>query len=92
MFRFFRDWEKNNKKIFHSVEIGNDIHIYINIKRVFFDSLIKSTVYLLIFRHITGGVFNLGSLNSPFHQSYVSMCVGASWEIAKVFLKSLVYM
>ena len=27
-----RDWEKNNKKHFHNVEIGNDILIYINIK------------------------------------------------------------
>ena len=36
MFHFFtRDWEKNNKKHFHSVDIGNDILIYINIKRVF---------------------------------------------------------
>ena len=36
MFHFFtRDWEKNNKKHFHSVEIGNDILIYINIKRLF---------------------------------------------------------
>ena len=35
-FSFFtRDWEKNNKKHFHSVEIGNDILIFINIKRVF---------------------------------------------------------
>ena len=34
MFHFFtRDGEKNNKKHFHSIEIGNDI-IYINIKRV----------------------------------------------------------
>ena len=32
------------------VEIGNDIALYINIKQVFFDSLIKSTVYLLTFR------------------------------------------
>ena len=32
---FTRDWEKNNKKHFQSVEIGNDILIYINIKRVF---------------------------------------------------------
>ena len=51
MFHFFRrDWEKNNKTRFHSVEIRNDILIYINIKRVFFGSLIKSTAYLLIFR------------------------------------------
>ena len=28
----------------------NDILVYVNIKRVFFDSFIKSTVYLLIFR------------------------------------------
>ena len=35
-FNFFtRDWENNNQKHFHSVEIGNDILIYINIKRVF---------------------------------------------------------
>ena len=32
---FTRDWEKNNKKHFYSVEVGNDILIYINIKRVF---------------------------------------------------------
>ena len=32
---FTRDWEKNNKKYFQSVEIGNDILIYINLKRVF---------------------------------------------------------
>ena len=51
MFHFFkRDWEKKNKKHFHSVEIQNDIFNYINIKRVFFDSLIESTVYLLILR------------------------------------------
>ena len=49
IFFFIRDWGKNNKKHFHSVEIGNDILIYIKIKQVFFDSLIKSTVYLLIF-------------------------------------------
>ena len=30
-----RDWKKSNKKQFPSVEIGNDILIYINIKRVF---------------------------------------------------------
>ena len=47
---FTKYWEKNNKKHFHSVEIGNDILIYINKKQVFFDSLVKSTVYLLIFR------------------------------------------
>ena len=36
MFHFFtRGWEKNNKKHFHIVEIGNDILIYTNIKRVF---------------------------------------------------------
>ena len=36
MFHFFtRDWEKNNKKHFHSVEMENDILVYINIKRVF---------------------------------------------------------
>ena len=47
MFHFFtRDWGKNSKKYLHSVEIGNDILIYIKIKRVFFDSLIKSSVYL----------------------------------------------
>ena len=49
LFFLIREWEKNNEKHFHSVEIGNDILIYINIKRVFFDSLIKFTVYLLIF-------------------------------------------
>ena len=32
---FTRDCERNNKKHFQSVEIGNDILIYINIKRVF---------------------------------------------------------
>ena len=31
-------------------ELQNDILVFINIKQVFFDSLIKSTVYLLIFR------------------------------------------
>ena len=30
-----RDWKKNNKKQFPSVEIRNDILVYINIKRVF---------------------------------------------------------
>ena len=45
LFILIREWEKNNEKHFHSVEIGNDILIYINIKRVFFDSLIKSTVF-----------------------------------------------
>ena len=35
-FLFFKqDWEKNNKKHFHVVEIGNYILIYINIKWVF---------------------------------------------------------
>ena len=46
---FARDWEKNKKKHFHSVEIGNDILVFINIKREFLDSLIKSTVFILIF-------------------------------------------
>ena len=46
---FTREWEKNNKKHFHSVQLGNYILIYINIKRVLFDSLIKSAAYLLIF-------------------------------------------
>ena len=32
---FTREWEKNNKKYFQSVEIKNDILIYINIKSVF---------------------------------------------------------
>ena len=32
---FTRNWEKNNKMHFQNVEIGNDILIYINIKRVF---------------------------------------------------------
>ena len=51
MFHFStREWENNNKKHFHSVQIGNFILIYIKIKRVFFNSLIKSAVYLLIFR------------------------------------------
>ena len=36
MLHFFtRNWKKNNKKYFRSVEIGNDILIYVNIKRVF---------------------------------------------------------
>ena len=35
MFYFSRDCEKNDKKYFQSVEIGNNILIYINIKRVF---------------------------------------------------------
>ena len=39
----------NIKKYLHSFEIGNDILIYINVKQVFFDSLIKSAMYLLIF-------------------------------------------
>ena len=44
MFHFFtRNWGKNNKKNFQCVEMGNDILIYINIKEVFFGSLIKST-------------------------------------------------
>ena len=30
-----QDWEKKNKKHFHSVKIGNDILIYINIILVF---------------------------------------------------------
>ena len=30
-----RDWEKHSKKNFQSVEIEQDILIYINIKRVF---------------------------------------------------------
>ena len=49
MFHFFTiDWEKNNKNHFHRVEIGNYILIYIKIKRVFLDSLIKS-IYLFIY-------------------------------------------
>ena len=47
---FARDWEKYNKTYFHSIEIGNNILVFINIKQIFFDSLIKSTVYFLIFR------------------------------------------
>ena len=47
---FTRDWENNNKTPFHSVEIGTKILICINTKKVFFHSLIKSTVHLLIFR------------------------------------------
>ena len=39
----------NIKKYLHSFEIGKDILIYINVKQVFFDSLIKSAMYLLIF-------------------------------------------
>ena len=46
---FYKRLEKNNKKHLHSVKTGNDILIYINIKQVFFDSLIKSAVYVLIF-------------------------------------------
>ena len=46
---FTKYWEKNNKKHFYSVEIGNDILIYISKKHVFFDSLVKFAVYLLIF-------------------------------------------
>ena len=34
---FTRDWEKKNKKHFQSVAIENDILVFINIKRVFFD-------------------------------------------------------
>ena len=48
-FSFIKDWEKNIKKHFHSAERGNDILAFINKKRLFLDSLIKSTVYLLIF-------------------------------------------
>ena len=48
------------KRIFTvRVEIGNHIFICINIKRVFFDSLIKSTVYLLIF-HQNSMIFEGG--------------------------------
>ena len=32
---FTRDWKKNNKKLSPIFEIGNDVLIYINIKRVF---------------------------------------------------------
>ena len=32
---FTRDWKNNNKKQFQNVEIGNDILIYISIKRIF---------------------------------------------------------
>ena len=46
---------------FHNVEIGNYIRIYINRKRVFLDSLIKSVVYILIFRQ--NSIFE-GSPNS----------------------------
>ena len=51
MFHFFlqENGRRRTKSIF-SVEIGNYILIYVNIKRVFYDSLIKSTVYLLLFR------------------------------------------
>ena len=36
MFHFFtRDWEKNNKRYFQSVEIRNDILIYININECY---------------------------------------------------------
>ena len=33
-FFFTKDWEKKNKKHFHRVEIGNNILIDINMKRV----------------------------------------------------------
>ena len=42
---FTKDWEKSNKKYFHSVEIRNGILIYVNVTQVFLDYLIKSTVY-----------------------------------------------
>ena len=32
---FTRDWKNNNKKQFQNVEIGDDILIYISIKRIF---------------------------------------------------------
>ena len=35
IFFFTRHWKKNNKKQLPSVEIGNNILIYVNIKRVF---------------------------------------------------------
>ena len=59
---FTRDWLKNNKKYFYSVEIGNYILVFINIKQVSFDSLTKSTECLLIF-HQNKIIFE-GSFNS----------------------------
>ena len=59
---FTRDWEKKNKNYFHSVEIGNDIRISVKIKKVFFGSLIKATVYLLIFRQTRESYFTDGVL------------------------------
>ena len=47
---FTRDLEKNKEKHFHSAEIENDILVFINIKPVLFDSLIKSNVHLIVFR------------------------------------------
>ena len=59
-FHFFtRDWEKNNKKYFHSVEIGNYILTYINTKRVFFDSFRQNPIFL------KGVLIHLQSLISP---------------------------
>ena len=45
---FLQEVVERITKIIFSVEIGIDILIYISIKRVFFDSLIKSALYLLI--------------------------------------------
>ena len=59
---FYKRLGEDNKKNFHSVEIRNFILIYTNIKKVFFDFLIKSFVYLLIFRQ-NSMIFE-GSLNS----------------------------
>ena len=47
---FLQEIRKRITKSIFSVEIGKYILIYIKITRVSFDSLIKSTMYLLIFR------------------------------------------
>ena len=59
---FYKRLGEDNKKHFHSVEIRNFILIYTNIKRVFFDFLIKSFVYLLAF--LQNSMMFEGSLNS----------------------------
>ena len=59
---FYKRLGEDNKKNFHSVEIRNFILIYTNIKRVFFDFLIKSFVYLLAF--LQNSMMFEGSLNS----------------------------
>ena len=66
---FYKRLGKDNKKHFHSVEIRNYILIYTNIKRVFFDFLIKSFMYLLTFRQnsmiFEGSPNSLTGLISP---------------------------